>query len=158
MINPYVIGLAALTLIASFGLGYIQGKEHGLVQYYELRANVETQTAKLQADADQARADSERITADVSTAWSNALDYHRDNPRIVRVQSPASRCEAGLRPDTPTAFKPDAAAAQSGLDPAINVAAEECEARLNNAVLDAAMVLHLQHWINEMHEVSNVQR
>ena len=157
MINPYTVGLAALTLIASFGLGYLQGKEHGLVQYYELRANVETQTAKLQADADQARADSERITADVSDAWSNALDYYRNNPRIVRLQPTTCSNQASLRPIPSTSGITPTATTQSGLDTAadaaLTITIQQCEQIADNAVQDAAQLIHLQHWVQQQHEV-----
>lgn len=146
----YGIGLAVL--VASHLFVYFTGREHGLSKYHDFRAQVEVAQATLEADAAKARLESERITTDVSLAWQSALDHAARNPRIVRVQAPCD--PSGLRSVSSAPGITAQTAIEPGLGASINVAAEDCEVRLNNAVVDAAMVLHLQSWVQQQHEVS----
>jgi hypothetical protein len=141
------------TLIAALIIAvaaYFTGREHGLSDYYTYKSSVEAAQAALKADAENARQESARVTADVSQSWSAALEYQRTHP-AVRVRD---NCSAGgLRPSAATGLKLDATTKESGLGSSVDVAVEQCEQRLNDAALDAAMVMHLQHWIRQQHEV-----
>jgi len=143
-------GIAALLTV---GLGaYVKGREHGLETYHEYKAKVTAEFAALEKDHEDRKMESERITADVSHAWSASLDWYKRNPRVVRVH--ADSCPAGLRPLPLATTGADARPAEPGLGAYTDVALADCEARLNKAVHDAAQVLHLVDWIKQQHEAS----
>ena len=142
------IAVAVTLLLAGT---YFTGREHGLSKYHGFRAEVEAAQETLEANAEKARLESERITTDVSLAWQSALDHATRNPRIVRVQAPCN--PSGLRPVSSAPGLTPQTTAEHGLGASIHVAVEECEAIANNAVIDAAMVLHLQSWVRQQHEV-----
>ena len=147
-----LIGGLALLLTVGFG-AYFKGKEHGLREYYDYKAKITAQFEELEKEHEQRKLVSERITADVSHAWATSLDWYKRNPRTVRVH--ADSCPTGLRPLPAPTFGPVERPIEPGLGASADVAisVEECEARVNNAVLDAAQVLHLVDWIKQQAEV-----
>ena len=121
-------------------------------EYSKFQAEVVAAQEQAERDAEHLRAEQERVTRDVSVAWADALAYSREHP-VVRVLP--ARCDS--RQGTPlpaTGLKPDVATAEPRLGRSISIAVEDCEARLNNAAQDAAMLLELQNWIRQQHEVS----
>lgn len=111
-------------------------------EYATFKADVHAAQVAIERDNQQKRAEAEANLLAVSESWSNALDHARRNSP-VRVLP--SRCDSGTSPQAPgTGLKPDAATAEPRLSATRDVAVEECEVRLNNAVIDAAQVLHLQ--------------
>lgn len=151
---PYKIAGIALVMIICAVLGYMKGYENANDKYLAFKTDVAQQTAQLEADAEKARLESERVTADVSKAWAAALNHARANPRIVRVRD--TSCGASsLSSVSATGLKPDATSVEQEFgaraDVALSVA--QCEEVANNAVMDAAALLHLQAWVKQQSEV-----
>ena len=122
----------------------------------DLQTSFSVAQAKADAEAARLRAESERIARESSEGWSAAVDYWRANPRLVRVRD-SGNC-ALLRPVSTPPGQLDARPAQQGLDTdfhaALEVSIAECEKRLNDAVLDAAQLIHIQNWIRDQHAAS----
>jgi hypothetical protein len=144
----FIVVVAALSL--SHGAAYIKGREAGLEKYYELKSEVSAAQKQAEADAVLARAARERIDRETADGWAAAVAWHRAHPRIVRVL-PGAGClpEAGSLSAAPGGL--DAPAAESGLGATV-LTTEQCEARINGAVLCAAQVIWLQHHIKQQHE------
>ena len=152
--TPYkLIGLAVAAVIV-FAMGYLKGYENANDKYLAFKADVAAQTAILEANAEKARLESERVTADVSKAWSAALNHQRANPRIIRVRD-TSGCTTGLRPLPNATGLVDATTEEQrfgpGGDVAISIA--QCEQVANDAIVDAAHLLHLQEWVKQQSEI-----
>jgi hypothetical protein len=89
------------------------------------------------------------MVKNAADGWSAAVAWHRGNPRLVRVRESAP-CSSGEVPGTAaTADEPDAPATEQGYGTTI-IDAAECEARVNNAILDAAQVMHLQRYVTDV--------
>jgi hypothetical protein len=109
---------------------------------------------------EQNRLESERreveyrdISQQSSDAWAAALAYSRRHP-VVRVL-PRPDCDSGKGTSVSTAIEGlDVGTAQRGLGQEVVIAVEQCEARLNNAAIDAAQVITLIDWIRKTHEAS----
>lgn len=143
------IAVALLTLSNLFFFNLWIGAKDDLTTY---RASVAQAQAQAESDAEVQRLEQQRVLADTANGWAAAVDYWRKHP-VVRVL-PAADChlpQAGTVPATPA--EPDARPPEYGLDPIV-LTAEQCEARINNAILDAAQVKHLQSWIIQQHEAS----
>lgn len=147
----YWIAIVTAIFAVGTGIGFIKGREHGLEKYYELKAVVEQKEKQATADADTARRQLEQVSTDVSNAWNRALTHIRNNPP-VRVL-PGTRCDStGLRAGTATI--PDGVAAPDVIDSSYSLTAEQCEARLNDGVADAAQLYHLQEWLRGAREAA----
>jgi hypothetical protein len=151
-LNPYVYIAAIAILLASHGLAYFKGKEHGLERYYDLKSSVEAAQKRAEAEAQWQKSEQERIARETADGWAAAVAWYRDHPRIVRVLQP-SGCVSQTGAVSASSEGTDATAAQQRPG-AIELTAEQCEIRVNNAVLDAAQVIHLQNWIRQQYEAS----
>ena len=149
-IPPKYAAVAAILLVSHTSAFFI-GRDHGSQKYYDFKSAVEAEQAQLKADADAARVESERVARDSADGWGAAVDYWRNHPRTVTVRVPATCDSTGLRSVPTAAPGLDAAAVEQGHSSEVDVA--ECEARLNNAVRDAAQLIHLQNWAVKQHEV-----
>lgn len=116
-------------------------------QYANHRAAVVAAQKQAEADREHQRAEQERLMAVYGDAWAAA------RRPVVRVL-PARGCVPQAGPVSATAGQPDAPTAEQRLDSAIVVAADECQVRLENAVMDAAQVRWLEQWIKDQHEAS----
>ena len=145
-----LIIVTALTLFG--GVCYVKGREAGLEKYYDLKSQVAAAQKQAEDDAVRQRAAQERIDRDTADGWAAAVAYWRGRPQLVRVL-PAGSCvpQAGAVPTA--AGKPDAPTAEPRPS-AIYLTADQCEFRVNNALLDAAQVMHLQNWIQQQHQAS----
>lgn len=150
---PTKFAVAAVVVVGIAAAGYVKGYGHGTEKLVEFKTQVAAASAKAEADAEALRAEQQRILADTARGWSAAVDWHRAHPRTVRVLSPA-QCylpQAGAVPATPA--EPDARPVEHGSG-AVELTAEQCEARINAAVLDAAQVVWLRDFIHQQHEAS----
>ena len=133
--------------IAAVGIAIITffiGRENGLSKYYDLQSAVELERAAAEARA-------EAINADTAKGWAAAVDYWRRNPRIVRVQSP--NCPLPV-PNTTGLTTGASEEPRFGATSDVVLTVEQCEARINAAVLDAAQLTILQAWIKQQHEAA----
>lgn len=128
---PYKLAGFAVAAVVIFFLG----RENGLSKYYDFKSWVEAEQAR-------AKAESDRVTSETAQGWAAAVDWHRRNPRIVRVRD---NCEVQV-PGAPTGT--DEAAASGTIN------SEQAETYLNQGILDAAQLLHLQDWIRKQQEVT----
>ena len=133
------IGAVVIAIVAFF-----LGRENGLEKYYELQSALELERASAEARARD-------VNARTAEGWSAAVDYWRRNPRIVRVQSP--NCPLPV-PAATGLTAPTSAESGLGATPDVVITVEQCEARINAAVLDAAQLTILQDWIKQQHEAS----
>lgn len=144
LLNPWALAAMAASLaIYSFYL-YNKGYNNGYQHYIEFRANVEAEQEQIRIDTERKLkqlADLQKRTED---NWRIALDSLRNRP--IRVQP--GRCSGTLPAVSAATGAADAATAQ------LIISTGECEAIANNAVIDAAQVIHLQHWINMQREAS----
>jgi hypothetical protein len=142
LIGPYKYFAIALAVTLLLTVTYFTGRSHGLEKYYEFRTHVESKQK-------QAAAESERINAEVAAGWAAGLAWHRNNPRLVRVRDscsvPVSASAGGL----------DERTATQGLSAKADVifTARECEARLNDGIVDAAQLMALQDWVRKQSEI-----
>lgn len=157
---PSIYGLLALgaLVVASAGFGYVKGVQHESDRHADYRAAVETAQAHAEAAA-RLRAERERrILEDTARDWAAVLDHVSSRPPVVRVQQPASGCDGEVSGVPAAPSESAARPAEPRLDPeqhaALAVSVAECEQRLNNAVMDAAQVMHLANWIKQQHEAS----
>lgn len=157
---PSIYGLLAIgaLIVAAAGFGYVKGVQHESDRHADFRAAVETAQAHAEAAA-RLRAERERqVHADTAAGWSAAVLWHRAHSRIVRVQQPASGCDGEVSGVPAAPSESAARPTEPRLDPeqhaALTVSVAECEQRLNNAVMDAAQVMHLANWIKQQHEAS----
>ena len=152
--TPYkLIGLAIGAAII-FALGYLKGHDSANEKHIAYKTEVAAQQAILEANAEKARVDTQRLAADTAAGWSAAVDYWRNRSgRVVRVQPPAGCDQTGLRPLPSTTGLTPPTGSELELGAAVSVAVEQCEALLNKAVMDAAMLTHLQEWVKQQHEV-----
>jgi hypothetical protein len=148
--TPWLL-IPALSLLAYAGVMTFLYKEV-VDDYADFRANLVSIQKQAESDAAARQLRSEKVTADVSLAWSAALDAAR-RP-VVRVL-PAT-C-GGLRQAdalSTAGLKPDAPAPELGFGREVVIAVEQCEERLNWAAQDAAQVHYLQQWIIGQHKAS----
>lgn len=147
---PYLLAGIAAVLAVTHGFAYFQGRQSGKETYYEFKAKVDAANMRLALQSEHRQREQERIDQTTRQGWVAAVDYWRGHP-VVRVQRP--RCAGGVPGVSVTPREPDETAPQSGPGPLRDVTVEECEARLNDAVLDAAQVVHLQQFVLRQHEV-----
>jgi hypothetical protein len=149
-IYTYIAGI--IILLASHGYVYFKGKEHGLERYYDLKSSVEAAQKRAEEEAQRQKSEQDRIARETTDGWAAAVAWYRDHPRIVRVLQ-SSGCVSQTGAVSASTEGTDATAAQQRPS-TIELTAEQCEFRVNNAILDAAQVIHLQNWIKQQYEAS----
>lgn len=145
--TPFSIALAAIavlviTNVITFKL--YRSAEHELANF---KAQVVAAQEQARIEAERKRAEAERLVAQVSQSWADALEYARAHPRVVRVLQPASDCGTGQEAAS-TIQGTDEASATGQLGATIDAA--KCEAIANMGIVDAAQVLHLQAYIRNL--------
>lgn len=142
--NPYMIMGAAAVVVVAFGLGYWKGWSSGMENYYEFKSQVEAANEQIRIDTEKKLDELAELQRVTEANWRIALDTLRNRPIRVR-----NNCGTGEMPSIPTPTgRPDEAPAQ------LVISTGECETVANNAVFDAAQVLHLQAFIKQQHEVT----
>lgn len=137
------IGVLMLTNLITYNLW--QGAAD---DFSNFKSSVETQTKLLRAEADRAKAESEKLSVEADAAWRIARD---NKSRTIRVRP--DNCGAGaMRTVSTPAAKPDAAPIEQESSSTVDVA--RCEEIANSAIVDAAQLIHLQQWIKDQHEVN----
>jgi len=140
--------LAGATFLLLFGIGcYIKGREHGLEKYFALKSQVEEAQKRAEADANAQRQRQEQLIKDTTEGWRAAVDWYRAHPRIIRVL-PTADCVSQTGPISASTGQSDDSSIKQGFDSAV-LTPEQCEMRINNAILDAAQLLHLQSWVRQ---------
>lgn len=153
--NPYLIGGAAIALVMALGAGWLWGYDTGLQKHYEFKSKVEAQHELLAQENRKLAEVSERITLDISNAWSSALAYRERHP-LVRVL-PRPDCDTtGLRPIPSTpGITPKLPVEEPRFSPGgdVTVAVEECRQRLETAITDAAWIEHVKVWADNQSRI-----
>ena len=151
MINPFTVpimykaGVAAVVAIVIAFTAYFKGYNNANSKYIEYRAKVEAIAEQNEIEHERKKQETERILKDTASGWAAAVDSLRNRPAI-RVQS---NCNSGSGLTMP--------ASSSGVNEASIerlLSAAECETVANNAIQDAAHVLHLQSFIIKQHEAT----
>ncbi len=151
LLSPTGIMGALIVALSASNLLFYKLWQNKADEYANFRAEIVSQQQALRAEADRAKAESDRITAEVSDSWSRALDWANSHPPVVRVRG---ACDpTGLRPIPAPSEGTAVTPVQQGFGTPRDVAVEECEARINGAVFDAAQLMHLQSWVQRQHEV-----
>ena len=151
--RPALIACAVLSC-AVFVLYFLY--EDARNDYITLQNEFVRTEAMAKAEQSRLRAESERAIRESSEGWAAAVAYWRDHPRVIRVRNDdnSSTC---LPPVPVASSESDGTPIERGSSTAANAPSEidvsECEARLNNAVMDAAQVLHLQAFVLQQHAV-----
>ena len=137
----------ALGAMAAIFWSLYQG---ALDDYREFKISVEVQQENIRIANEHKLALSEARTAEADAGWKAALALlGKRGPIRVRPDI----CP-GTVPTVPVAAaRVDEAAPELRSDPVVSITVEQCEARVNAAVVDAAQVTWLQHWIKQQHEV-----
>ena len=150
-INIAIGGAAIGLLILTNTYSYYAGRESIQEEYHEFKATVAATQAQLQADADQARLDAERTTADVADAWADVLTHVRAD-YASRLRGKAASCAGAVRqiPDAPIVT--DATPADPRPDtPAPEASYEQVCARLeSDCAATTGQLIWLQHWVSEV--------
>ena len=142
---PYKIG-AALVIAAVIALtAYFKGYNNANSKYLTFRAEVEAATKQNEIEHERKLKETEKVIADTASGWAAAVDSLRSRPAI-RVQS---RCNSGSGITMPTS---SSGTDETSIERLLSSA--ECQTVANNAVQDAAHVLHLQSFIIKQHEAT----
>lgn len=142
-----VIAALALTNFITYKLWRSE-----VAEYAQFRTDVETQSALLRAEAERDKAESERVSADAARGWIASVEYWKSRAdRIVTVRLPASCGQGTLPIVSEPAARTEPAVEESRPSASVDVA--ECEARLNEAIKDAAQLEHLRRWVADQREV-----
>lgn len=137
MINPLAIVTAAFAVLAAiFGLLY-KGEVDAHAKYVAAVKH-QSETVRFENLAETSRL--EAVVRDSDAAWAAALAVADSRP--VRVL-PARGCEGGLSATTASAGLTTGTIEEPRFSPTRDVAAEECEKRLNWAMEDAARIEHI---------------
>lgn len=144
----YIIGAGVLAGV--FYAGYDYGKSSGEARLSELR----TELAKQSLENEQLASRYAAAAARADDAFASVARLHAAGTSAIRVQQPACPGVGKVSPTPAHARELEPAAVERGLgsavDEAVTLTVEQCEQRVNNAVLDAAQVLHIQNWYEAM--------
>lgn len=140
------IAIAVFSFLAGIKSGLWLGK-NDLAECQQLRYEMEAKSNELAQKNTEQRLLSERITADVSQRWADALAWERAHPRVVRVRDETCGSGSGVSSIPASSAGLNAGTAHSGLSAYLT--ASQCEERLNQAVMDAAQLMWLQQWIKQ---------
>ena len=149
-----LLGIAAL-VAASAGFGYVKGIDHEADRHTEYVRQVTEANAKMEAENARIKRETKRINKETTAGWAAAVDHLRRNPVSVRGADCGAAESAAV---SASAGRPEPDAAERGLGTGsgapIEIPAEQCEARLNNAVNDAAQVMWLLDWAAAQREAT----
>jgi len=143
----YIIGAAVFAAV--FYGGYDYGRQSNQMQLDELRV----QTAKQALENEQLAARYADVAQRADVAYADVARLHAAGVGTVRVQPPSCPGSRPMPAATPTAPKPGPAAGEPGpsaAEPATTLTVAECEQRVNVAVGDAAQVLWLQDFYENL--------
>lgn len=152
----YKLIVSVFVLLATFGFGYIKGVESKANDLAVCEQIKEAQRILEEREV-ALRAETERILKDANEGWKAAVDWHRANPRIIRVQpkadcsSPHSMSAVSTTTSGTNETPIEHRSSTSGDVTEISV--EKLNQILDNAERDAAQVIHLQGFIRQQHEV-----
>ena len=151
-----LLGIAAL-VAASVGFGYVKGVNHEADRHTEYVRQVTEANAKLEAENARIKRETKRINKETTAGWAAAVDHLRSRPAIrVRGGADCHPAESRTLPASPQESEPDARERGPGPERSAptEIPLEQCAARLNNAVKDAAQVMWLLDWAAGVREAS----
>ena len=142
-----LLGMAAL-IAASVGFGYVKGVNHEADRHTEYVRQVTEANARLEADNARIKRETKRINQETTTGWAAAVDHLRSRPAIRVRGADCHPAESRALPASPRDPESDARERGSSAQRSAptEIPLEQCEARLNNAVKDAAQVMWLLDW------------
>lgn len=111
--------------------------------YANYKATVEAVNEQIRVDTERKLAELAELQWRTEQNWRTALDALKSRPIRVR-----NNCSTG---EVSPVSNPNGTN-ETSIERVISTG--ECEAVANNAVFDAAQVLHLQAWIQRQHEVT----
>ena len=149
-----LLGMAAL-IAAAMGFGYVKGARYEADRHTEYVRQVTEANARLEVENARIKRETKRINQETTAGWTAAVDHLRRNPVSVRRTDCGAAKSATV---SAGAGRPEPDAAERGLGPGpgtpIEIPAEQCESRLNNAVKDAAQVMWLLDWAAAQREAT----
>lgn len=160
-LNPWLIGGAAIAVIAIGAVSYTKGYTSGVGSLADDLTACETNLSTIKGAQDalakenaaiQRRSDD--LVKDVSLAWDASLNAAR-RPVTYRVRNAACPSGAGEVHVPDAAGQPANGPEEPRLGAAGDVAltVEQINTRLNNAEQDAAQLAHLIQFINQQKEL-----
>lgn len=144
---PTAIAVTILTWLHGYGTGRnLEAQECA-----EYRARIKVEMAALERKNDEQRKRYDQISKDAAAGYEAAIAAHTRGSGRIRVQQCPSH-RAGVPAPAAAADKPEQATVEPGHSTgrAEAVSVERCEEIANRAVMDAAQVLHLQKFYNEI--------
>jgi hypothetical protein len=141
----YKAGVAAVIAFVIAFTAYYKGYNNANDKFIAYRTQVETIAAQNEAEHERKLKETDKIIADTASGWAAAVDSLRHRPAI-RVQS---NCNTGTGITMPTS---PGGVNEASIERLLSSA--ECETVANNAIQDAAHVLHLQSFIIKQHEAT----
>ena len=154
--TPYMLmGIAAL-IVAAVGFGYVKGINHEADRHTEYVRQVTEANAKLEAENARIKRETKRINQETTTGWAAAVDHLRSRPAIRVRGADCHPAESRTLPASPRESESDARERGLGAERSetTEIPFEQCAARLNNAVKDAAQVMWLLDWAAGVREAS----
>jgi hypothetical protein len=150
-----LIGIAAL-VAASMGFGYVKGMTHEADRHTEYVRQVTETNARLEAENARIKRETKRINQETTTGWAAAVDHLRSRPAIRVRGADCHPAESRTLPAGAREPEPDARERGLGAERSetTEIPIEQCAARLNNAVKDAAQVMWLLDWAAGVREAS----
>jgi len=140
----------------SGGFGYIKGLEHGNEKYLVLKSEVADAQSKSALDTAKKQAESSRISLDTVEGYTAAIDYWRDHPRTVRVQSPAG-CGARSLPAVPDAPAAVPGLSDGGSKGGLSITVEQCTQLANDSLMDDIWINAVKGWTKRQHLIGSGQ-
>lgn len=143
----YIIGAAVFAAV--FYGGYDYGRQSNQMQLDELRV----QTAKQALENEQLAARYADVAQRAEVAYADVARLHAAGAGAIRVQPQSCPGGGKVPAAAPTPPKPSPAPGESGpstSEPATLLTVAECEQRVNVAVGDAAQVLWLQDFYENL--------
>ncbi len=142
----YAVGAVAVTAVAWMH-GYGTGRNLEGQEFAEYRAKVESAQQVIEAENNRLRRAYDQISKDAAAGYEAAIAAHSRGSGRIRVQ----QCPGGgAKVPAPAATTGGAGEAATEHRPDTVVDAARCEEIANRAVMDAAQVLHLQKFYNEI--------
>jgi hypothetical protein len=147
---PYKVAVAAVAVIAAGAWGFVLGVAWNADDLADCNAvidRVKEESYALEKQNERIRKDNDRVNRETSDAWAAAVDWHRSNPRIVRVRqdcggaggmpglSHAPQSTDGLRPGS----------AEGGL----SISFSQCEQIANDSLLDYEWIVLMKKFVTE---------
>lgn len=162
MLAAYRLQAMVVVVIGVALAAYFLGREHGLSKYYDYKSAVEAEEAGRALETARTIETMVRATQWASDGWSAARADLARRP-VVRVRdvcqekvpaAPAVPAAPGQLDEAAAEPRPGSQGVFTPIEPPssteIVLTVEQCEARVTNAIQDAAQLIWLQDWVTQM--------